>query len=41
LAGCLASFQRETIVKHCDLIPGLENMIIEDSVDCITFDEVF
>jgi FkbM family methyltransferase len=39
-AGGLASFQRETILKHSDLIPGLENMIKEDSVDCITFDEV-
>ena len=37
-AGGLASFQRETIVKHSDLIPGLETMIREDTVDCITFD---
>jgi FkbM family methyltransferase len=39
-AAGLASFQRDTIVKHCDLIPGLESMIVEDAVDCITFDEV-
>jgi len=39
-AGGLASFQRETIVKHSDLVPGLETMIREDSVDCITFDKV-
>jgi FkbM family methyltransferase len=39
-AGGLASFQRENITKHSDLIPGLETMILEDSVDCITFDEV-
>ena len=39
-AGGLASFQRETIVKHSDLIPGLETMILEDAVDCVTFDEV-
>jgi FkbM family methyltransferase len=39
-AGGLASFQRETIVKHSDLIPGLETMIREDIVDCITFDNV-
>lgn len=39
-AGGLASFQRETIVKHSDLIPGLETMIREDSVDCVTFDKV-
>ena len=39
-AGALASFQRDTIVKHCDLIPDLEEMIVEDAVDCITFDDV-
>lgn len=39
-AGGLASFQRETVVKHSDLIPGLKTMIREDSVDCITFDKV-
>ena len=39
-AGGLASFQPETIVKHSDLIPGLETMIREDIVDCITFDKV-
>ena len=39
-AGGLASFHRETIVKHSDLIPGLETMIKEDCVDCITFDKV-
>ena len=39
-AGGLASFQREIIVKHSDLIPGLETMIREEYVDCITFDKV-
>ncbi|MGC2099845.1 MAG: FkbM family methyltransferase [Candidatus Sulfotelmatobacter sp.] len=39
-AGGLASFRRETIVKHSDLIPGLETMILESAVDCVTFDEV-
>jgi len=39
-AGGLASFQRENIVKHSDLIPGLETMIREDCVDCITFDQI-
>ena len=39
-AGGLASFDRETIVKHADLIPGLEGMIREEAVDCITFDDV-
>jgi FkbM family methyltransferase len=39
-AGGLASFQRENIVKHSDLIPGLDKMIKENCVDCITFDKV-
>lgn len=39
-AGGLASFDRETIIKHADLIPGLEGMIRQETVDCITFDEV-
>jgi FkbM family methyltransferase len=39
-AGGLASFQRENIVKHSDLVPGLQTMIKEDRVDCITFDKV-
>ncbi len=40
-AGGMASFQREHIVKHAYLIPGLEGMIRELTVDCITFDDVF
>jgi len=40
-AGVLASFQRDTIVNHRDLIPDLEEMIVEDAVDCITFEDVF
>jgi FkbM family methyltransferase len=39
-AGGMASFDRESIVKHSDLIPGLEEMIQEENVDCITFDDV-
>jgi FkbM family methyltransferase len=39
-ASGLASFERENIVKHSALIPGLENMIREDSVDCVTFDKI-
>ena len=39
-AGGLASFQREMIVKHADLIPGLEAMIRQVSVDCVPFDDV-
>lgn len=39
-AGVLASFERDTIVKHRDQIPDLEEMIVEDAVDCITFEDV-
>lgn len=39
-AGGLASFELKTILKHCDLVPGLETMIREDTVDCITFEKV-
>jgi FkbM family methyltransferase len=39
-AGGLASFNRETIIKHSDLIPGLPAMIREETIDCITFEEV-
>jgi FkbM family methyltransferase len=36
----LASFRREVILKHSSVIEGLETMIREEVVDCITFDEV-
>lgn len=36
----MASFQRDSIVKHSFLISGLEAMIKEITVNCITFDEV-
>jgi FkbM family methyltransferase len=39
-AGALASFHKEVILKHTDLIPGLEAMIDEVQVECITFDQV-
>lgn len=39
-AGGLASFELETIVKHSDLIPGLDGMIRQETVDCIPFDDV-
>ncbi len=39
-AGGMASFQREHIVKHAYLIPGLEEMIREITVDCIPFDDI-
>ena len=36
----MASFQRDNIVKNTYLIPGLERMIKEITVNCITFDDV-
>jgi FkbM family methyltransferase len=36
----MASFQRDNIVKHSYLIPGVETMIKEITVRCITFDDV-
>jgi FkbM family methyltransferase len=40
-AGGMASFQRDHILKHAYLIPGLEKMIQEITIDCITFRDVF
>jgi FkbM family methyltransferase len=39
-AGGMASFERDNIVKNSYLIPGLEAMIKEITVKCITFDGV-
>jgi hypothetical protein len=36
----MASFQRDNIVKNSYLVPGLEAMIQELTVDCIPFEEV-
>jgi FkbM family methyltransferase len=38
--GMLASFQREHIVKHSRWAPGVESMIRERMVDCVTFDDI-
>jgi FkbM family methyltransferase len=40
-AAGLASFQKEVILRHAEIIPGIESMIAEVAVDCITFDSVF
>jgi FkbM family methyltransferase len=40
-AGALASFKKDVVLRHADDIPGLERMIKEVNVDCITFDSVF
>lgn len=39
-AGGLASFERESIAKHSALIAGVEKMIEEETVDCVSFDDV-
>jgi len=39
-AGGMASFHRDNIVKNSYLIPGLEAMIKELSVNCIPFEDV-
>lgn len=39
-ASALASFDRSNVAKHASLVPGLEEMISEETVDCVTFDEV-
>jgi FkbM family methyltransferase len=36
----MASFRRDNIIKNSYLIPGLEAMIKEITVNCITFDDV-
>jgi FkbM family methyltransferase len=40
-AGGMASFQRENILKNSYLIPGLEAMVKEIVVNCVSFDDVF
>lgn len=39
-AGALASFKRDNILKHSRLIPGLETMIKQITVNCISFENV-
>jgi len=39
-AGALASFQPEIILRHADIIPGIEEMIREEIVNCVTFDTI-
>jgi FkbM family methyltransferase len=39
-AGALASFHRDIILKHSGLIPRLEAMIREETVSCVSFDDV-
>lgn len=38
-AAGLASFRRDVILKHTPVIEGLEAMIKEEVVDCVTFDD--
>ena len=39
-AGGMASFQRQHLLKHDYLIPGIADKIRELTVDCITFDDI-
>lgn len=39
-AGGLASFDRATVAKHAQWVPGLESMIREETIDCLTFDSI-
>jgi hypothetical protein len=39
-AGGLASFDRATVAKHSQWCPGLEAMIKEESIQCLTFDQI-
>jgi FkbM family methyltransferase len=36
----LASFRRETLLKHGDVIPGIANRIETETVDCLTFEDL-
>jgi methyltransferase FkbM-like protein len=38
--GGMASFEREQILKQSYLIPGIENLIRELSVECIPFSDI-
>jgi FkbM family methyltransferase len=40
-AAGLASFQKEIVLRHAEIIPSIESMIAKVAVDCITFDSVF
>jgi len=39
-AAGLGSFEKHIILKHSDLIAGLQGMIREETVNCVTFDKV-
>jgi FkbM family methyltransferase len=39
-AGGMASFDRAHIVKHDYLVPGIDSLVREIAVECITFDDV-
>lgn len=38
--GGLASFDRNTVAKHSELCPGLEEHIQEEIVDCLPFEDI-
>ena len=39
-ASALASFDRSHLVKHAAMIPGLEEMITQENVQCLPFSDV-
>lgn len=36
----LASFQRDVLLSHAEAIPDIEGLIVEEPVDCVTFDSL-
>lgn len=40
-AGELASFRRSTILSHASVIAGLEALIVEEIVECVTISDLF
>jgi FkbM family methyltransferase len=39
-AGGMASFDRDHLLRHDYVVPGIESMVREIQIDCITFDDV-
>jgi FkbM family methyltransferase len=37
----MASFDKENIIKHNDILPGIEKFVKATEIDCITFENLF
>lgn len=37
----MASFDKENIIKHRNILPGIENHITHTQIDCVTFEDLF